>query len=129
MREYFENEWLVQALAIGISHTDFWLMNPKLIHLYGEAYKLKQKDQDMMNWYLGQYVLDALRVSLDGFNEHPKAKYMEKPIFEQLEDMKYKEKQTRKEYDGLTKEDTEKLELEKAKTYFNSLKSRFGGNS
>ena len=102
---------MIQAIAIGINHKDFWIMNPRLIYLYGEAYQLQQKQQDIMNWYNGRYFLSALRVALSGFSKNSKEKYMEKPIFEQLEEEENRQNQTRNEYKGLSDKDKEKLEL------------------
>lgn len=46
-------------------------------------------------------------------------------MLELAKEREYREKNDRPEYDGMTAEEKQKSELERAKNYFNSLMKRF----
>lgn len=56
----FENEWLPQALAIGISYYDFWEMNPHIIEIHTKAHRIKLKEQNAYMHLQGIYMRDAI---------------------------------------------------------------------
>lgn len=123
----YEKEWLPHALAIGISYNDFWNMNPHIIKLIGIGYKNKIQTMDNLMWtWFGNYALSAVSVAVEHnlAGKKAKSKYIEKPVLEMLEEEEYKRKQDRKEYKGMTEEEKQKAEWEKAKAYFDSLIAR-----
>lgn len=83
MREMIERTWLVQALAIGISHTDFWGMNPHILKLYFDAHAKIRDEQNAMMHLQGIYFRDAIASTIgNAFNkkgakpyEYPKEPY------------------------------------------------------
>ena len=82
-------------------------------------------DEEM--WFMGQYVYSAVSTAVEHNLAGRKAKseYLKKPVMQLAEDKRFEELNTRKEYVGMTAEQQEQAELEKAKTYFNSLMKRF----
>lgn len=56
----FENEWLPQALVIGISYSDFWEMNPHIINIYSLAHKKRMKEKNAEMHLQGIYMRDAI---------------------------------------------------------------------
>lgn len=56
----FENEWLPQALAIGISYYDFWEMNPHIINIFSMAHRIKSKEINAQMYLQGIYMRDAI---------------------------------------------------------------------
>lgn len=75
----YEKEVLPYALYIGISVEDFWKANPRIMSAYMKANDMKIKEQDRMNWYLGQYITVAIG-SCFGKN----VKYPEEPFLNDL---------------------------------------------
>ena len=78
-------------------------------------------------WFMGQYVYSAVSTAVEHNLAGRKAKseYLKKPAMQLAEDKRFEQMNTRKEYVGMTAEQQEQAELEKAKTYFNSLMKRF----
>lgn len=78
-------------------------------------------------YMMGMYNLSAVTVAVERnlAGRKSRAKYLEKPILELVKEREYKEKNDRPEYDGMTVEEKQKSELERAKNYFNSLMKRF----
>lgn len=74
-----------------------------------------------------QYTLSAVSVAIEHnlAGRKSRSKYLEKPILELAKEQEYKKKNDRPEYDGMTAEEKQKAELERAKNYFNSLMKRF----
>lgn len=91
------------------------------------AYELKRKRKDEEMWFMGQYVFSAVSTAIEHNLAGKKAKseYLKKPVMQLSEDRKFEKLNTRREYVGLTAEQQEQEELEKAKIYFNSLMKRF----
>lgn len=123
----FENEWFPKANAIGVSWHEFWKMNPRILKLLSKGHEEKKKEWDYMGWVLGQYTLSAVFTAIDHALSGKKAKseYMGKPIFQQIEDAEYEKKGDRREYEGMSQEEKQKAEFERAKKYFDSLIERF----
>lgn len=97
----YEKEIIPNCIAIGISYKEFWHMNPKIIECYIAGHTLKKKEQDIMNWYLGQYVLSAVATALDnGFNgKKAKSEYIKEPIMSS-------------KYFGLSQDEIDKIKLQ-----------------
>ena len=92
MREYYENEGFIKAHALGISYDDFWHYNPHKIDIMQKAHYEKIKTIDMLAWNFGYYVLSAVNVAVD-HNIHgkdAKSKYIEKPLFSDIDKPKEK---------------------------------------
>lgn len=102
-------------------------MNPHIINLLIKGHQEKIKEQDCLAWLSGQYVLSAVTVGVERnlAGRKSRAKYLEKPMLELAKEREYREKNDRPEYDGMTAEEKQKSELERAKNYFNSLMKRF----
>lgn len=66
---------LPQYLAIGVTWDRFMDSCPKELEPYEKAYKIKQTEEDIKQWQLGQYILAA--ISTIG-----KGKYPKKPMFQ-----------------------------------------------
>lgn len=101
---------------------------PADLEPYAKAHKTEIKEQDslMWNWW-GNYGLLAVTMAVERnlAGQKAKLKYMEKPYMEMTEDEMNKAKNDRPEYIGLTDDEKQQAELEKAKDYFNSLLARF----
>lgn len=100
---------------------------PKVLKEYDLAYDLTRKRRDEEMWFMGQYVYSAVATAVEHNLAGKKAKseYLKKPVMQLAEDKRFEQMNTRKEYVGMTAEQQEQAELEKAKTYFNSLMKRF----
>ena len=100
---------------------------PKVLNEYDIAYDLTRKRRDEEMWFMGQYVFSAVATAIEHNLAGRKAKseYLKKPVMQLAEDKRFEQMNTRKEYVGMTAEEQEQAELEKAKTYFNSLMKRF----
>lgn len=100
---------------------------PKVLKEYDFAYDLTRKRRDEEMWFMGQYVYSAVSTAIEHNLAGRKAKseYLKKPVMQLAEDKRFEQMNTRKEYVGMTAEEQEQAELEKAKTYFNSLMKRF----
>lgn len=114
----------------GFSVEDIDWSCPADLEPYSKAKEVENKHTDNNLYIMGLYsklafevVMSHFGAGLSGKQSH--AKYIEKPLSEIAEERKYKEMQDRKEYKGLTEEEKQKSELNKAIDYFNSLKARF----
>lgn len=71
------------ALAMGVSYNDFWEMNPHIINLITNGFKMKmdiQKDYDNFIAYVqGSYVRDALLATVGNMFSKKGAKPIEYP--------------------------------------------------
>lgn len=91
---------------------------------------MEMKDKDALMHNMGLYNKIAFDVVMANFGaglagKRGKAEYLDKPIYQLLEEKEYERRNDRKEYEGMTKEEKEDAEWERAKDFFNSLKSRF----
>lgn len=101
---------------------------PADLEPYAKAYELQNKIEDKKMWgYFGDYLLSAVYVAVERniHGKKSKSKYMEKPIYEMLEEERFAKNNDRPEYKGLTQDQKQQAELKKAINYFNSLKARF----
>lgn len=114
-------------MSIGVTRKEILHSTPKVLKEYDLAYDLTRKRRDEEMWFMGQYVFSAVSTAIEHNLAGRKAKseYLKKPVMQLAEDKKFAELNTRKEYVGMTAEEQEQAELEKAKTYFNSLMKRF----
>lgn len=60
-------------------------MNPHIISLMSEGYKLKIKNMDRQMWLMGNYILSSVSVAIEHClaGRKAKSKYLEKPLMEQ----------------------------------------------
>lgn len=84
MREFFEKEWLPQAMEIGISYEYFWTLNPRRILMEIDAFKAQEKRRINENNFIahlqGAYMVEALIATVGNmFSKHGNYKYPEKP--------------------------------------------------
>lgn len=114
-------------MSIGATRREILHSTPKVLKEYDIAYDLKRKQRDEEMWFMGQYVFSAVATAIEHNLAGRKAKseYLKKPVMQLAEDKRFEAMNTRKEYVGMTAEEQEQAELEKAKTYFNSLMKRF----
>ena len=114
-------------MSIGVTRNEILHSTPKVLKEYDIAYDLTRKRRDEEMWFMGQYVYSAVATAVEHKLAGRKAKseYLKKTVMQLAEDKRFEELNTRKEYVGMTAEEQEQAELEKAKTYFNSLMKRF----
>lgn len=62
---------------MGISYAEFWHMNPRILDCYTKAYTIKRKEEDAMNWYLGQYFASAIGTCFDKHNKYPEHPFLQ----------------------------------------------------
>lgn len=100
---------------------------PADLEPYAKVCELQLKQQDNQMHIMGMYVQSAVLVAIERnfAGKKSKAKYLEKPLHELAKEKEYEKKNDRPEYDGMTNEEKQKAELERAKSYFNSLIKRF----
>lgn len=112
----------------GLTVHDIDWSCPADLEPYAKAHKLELTENDnIIHVACGSYVLSAISVAVEHCLAGKKArsKYIEKPILQKIEAKEYEKKQDRPEYKGMSDEEKQKAELEKAKDYFNSLIARF----
>lgn len=103
-REFFENEWFPKANVIGVSWSEFWTLNPRIIKTMMKGYGERIKRQDYMNWLSNQYTLSAVMVAIDKALNGKKSKeeYVKEPALSKFIDES-----------ELTEEEREKREMER----------------
>lgn len=121
---------LPNALAIGVPYETFWHLTPKKLKAFYNAHEIKRKIRDEDMWIMGMYVASALDSTVcNAFLWRKKGEkghtYEEKPFLQKSEEKEHEKKNERPEYEGMTDEEKQKAELERAKDYFNSLIARF----
>ena len=114
----------------GLSVDDIDWSCPADLEPYAKAYNLETREKDTLMHTMGLYNKIAYEVVMAHFGaglagKKCNEKYIEKPFMQKSEEEEYKKNQDRKEYKGMTKEEKEKAELNKAIAYFDSLKARF----
>lgn len=83
MIDSYWNELLPTALECGMTPTQFWEDDPRLVHSYLIKHTLELDGINFQSWVIGLYVYNAVSSSLSqGFDKNSKAKYLEKPIEE-----------------------------------------------
>lgn len=67
---------------MGVSWSEFWTLNPRIIKRIADGYSEKIKQQDYLNWVSNQYTLSSVSVAIDRVlnGKRSKAKYIEEPI-------------------------------------------------
>lgn len=116
---------MVATKGYGFSVEDIDWSCPADMEPYLKAHKEELKEKDYLAWIQGQYTLSAVINAIErNFAKHPRGKYIEKSIFELVEEQEYRKKNERPEYKWMTDEEKQKAELERAKAYFNSLIAR-----
>ena len=96
LRSYFRNNYLKNALLMGMTEELFWQSNPKRMKTYIDAYKERQLIQDNNNWSLGLYIKAAIASAMDKHNKYP-----EKSFLQEAEDNRVVERK------DLTEDETE----------------------
>lgn len=86
--------------------------------------------EDEKMWMMGMYVASALDSTVcNAFLWRRKGEkghgYEKQPFLQKKEEEELEKNNDRAEYKGMTQEEKQKAELEKAKIYFNSLMARF----
>ncbi|MBQ2768097.1 MAG: hypothetical protein IJF49_08500 [Clostridia bacterium] len=107
MREEFTAEWLPSALAMGVSESQFWNMNPRRLTPYVQADGIRLERANMTAWLCGAYVRDAVASCFCRGVEYP-----EKPI--RITPMSEAEK-----------EEAAEAERQKALDFFRRLEASF----
>lgn len=123
--------WLLATKGYGFTVNDIDWSSPADLEPYRRAYELEMKNKDTLMHNMGLYNKMAFDVVMANFGaglagKRGKAEYLDKPIYQLLEEKEYEKKNDRKEYKGMTKEEKEDAEWKRAKNFFNSLKSRLG---
>lgn len=113
----FENEWLPDAIAMGVTYAEFWKMNPRILNAIAKGYKSKMIDMDYLMWTMGVYVKSAVLVAVDHVLNAKKAKseYIEKPLLAEMEEEKTVKK---------NKESNEQVAVYEMKQRINLLKQQ-----
>lgn len=85
-REFFENEWFPKANVIGVSWSEFWTLNPRIIKTMIKGYGERIKQQDYMNWLSNQYTMSAVTVAVDKVLNGRKAmaEYVKEPVLHKV---------------------------------------------
>lgn len=80
-------------ISLGVTKAEFMDSTPKELEVYIEAEKMAQRRRDAENWQMGMYNMSAFSVALGKAlsGRKSKAKYMEKPLSEQIMEKKKEE--------------------------------------
>ena len=123
------DELFPHYLLMGMTPEQYWDGEYGLKKAYREAYKLQKKMEQMAadrsNWYMGQYIMSALRgtpLLVAGLNVKRGAQlpeYPKKPLLEEAEEQKKKEVRKKKE------EDQAKLAMALMQAAFTRFNKRF----
>ena len=73
-------------LAIGLTKDEFFHSTPRILKAYDQAYKTKMREQDALNFMLGNYYFEAVSVALaNAFRKKgaKPTKYRELPYLEE----------------------------------------------
>ena len=87
-------------MAIGISESEFWHLNPHKVDLRIKAYKKMQEQKDYEMWTMGAYVLNAFSTVLSNFLGK-KAEYMKEPLHKQNQTQELTQKEKDKQIELL----------------------------
>lgn len=123
------DELLPEYLAIGMTYDEYWDGEFGTKRAARKAYAIKVKNEqilaDRQNWYMGQYIMAALKhvpLLVAGLNVKTGANlpdYPEKPLMEAAEDLKKEEVRKKKE------EDQAKLAMAMMHATFAKFNKRF----
>jgi hypothetical protein len=80
------DEQFKRSIIYGMPYDLFWFGDPQDYFVYADAYNEKQKEKDVLNWQLGQYIQFAVGSCLES-----KCKYPQKPMFYAHEEEKPKD--------------------------------------
>lgn len=108
----------------GFSINDIDWACPADLEPYAKAHNLEITERDSLVYsWIGYYALSAVSVAVERnlHGKKSKSKFVDKTISQLIKDQIYKSNNDRSEYDGMTDEEKQKAELERAKDYFNSL--------
>ena len=85
-RKLIWEDFLPNALTIGVPYEVFWHLNPTKLKPFQTAFENKRKLRDEENWLIwGTYGMSALSVVLaSAFSKNSQAKYVEKPMYQQV---------------------------------------------
>lgn len=123
------DEFLPEYLAIGMTYDEYWDGEFGTKRAARKAYEIKIRNEqllaDRQNWYMGQYIMEALQhtpLLVAGLNVKPSTKlpeYPQKPYLEAAEEQKKEEVRKKKE------EDQAKLAMAMMQAAFNRFNKRF----
>lgn len=101
------DEYLPEYLAIGMTYDEYWDGEFGTKRAARKAYAIRIKNQqllaDQQNWFMGQYIMAALRhtpLMVAGLNVKPSTQlpeYPDKPMLEAAEEQKKEEVRKKKE--------------------------------
>jgi hypothetical protein len=127
------DEFLPEYLAIGMTYDEYWDGEFGTKRAARKAYAIRVKNEQMLadrqNWYMGQYLLAALRsipLLVAGLNVKSSTKlpdYPSKPFMETIEDQKKEEVRKQKEEDQI------KLSMAMMQAAFSRFNKRFEQNT
>lgn len=108
--EIFEEQF-PQYLAIGMSASEYWDGDPKLVKAYREAYQIRREAEDYDAWKAGCYIYEALCCASPLFRSFGKGTiearpYREKPYMLEAKEKKQEadlDKQGLKEFEHFKK--------------------------
>lgn len=93
MQDSYWNELLPRALMCGMTPTQFWYDEPRLIHSYLCKHEQVLDEENYKSWLIGLYVYNAVAtVMANSFSKDSKLKYAEKPLEELNASYRPKEK-------------------------------------
>lgn len=71
---------------IGVLESNFWDSTPKELEPYRKMDEMREKRTDYHMWLMGQYVMSAVSTAVSGVlaGRKSKAKYIEKPILQEI---------------------------------------------
>lgn len=107
-------------LSLGVSKKEFFESTPKELEVYIDAEKMAQRRRDSENWQMGMYNMSAFSVALGRAlsGRKSKAKYMDKPLSEQIAE------KAKEEDENLTEEQKE-VERDKLLTALMTWQANF----
>lgn len=77
-------QYLPEALNMGVPYDLFWRLNPRKLLPFAEAYRRKRQQHSDEMWLMGQYVASALDATVCNamplIKRKRKGKYFEEPI-------------------------------------------------
>lgn len=92
---------------MGVSHNEFWTLNPRKLNVIVDGYKLRRKVIDEEQWMLGGYVNQAVEIALaNAFrkkNEKAKQYFnvLDKPALRDIDKEGISEEEKKKKLDML----------------------------
>lgn len=67
-------------MAMGMTYDEFWNQDPKLAKYYRDAYEYKQRQENVMMWYQGQYFASAIMATVGNMFSKQHIDYVSEPF-------------------------------------------------